>query len=589
MRRDGRFECAVLLAAFGCAGGGSGGGSMVSDAPAPETGKRVVAQRAAVTSANPLASEAGIEILRRGGNAVDAAIATAFAIGVVEPQMSGLGGGGAALVWLQDTGRAEYLDFYSSQPVAPFVQNPAEPTTPGPDLREVAVPGEVAGLHALHERFGSLPWADLLQPAIRLAGEGFPVNQILAQMIASDSAKLAAFDGFELVWPGGRPLAPGDLLRNSRLAGVLRDIAARGPPAFYEGDVAREVIRVMNAGGHPINATSFAGFEPQWKRPLCTDYRGRTVLSAPPPQTGAQVLHTLELLEPHDLAALGLPTRSARAFDVLTSALRVGMADNRGNSDPDWQHVPAAAMASEAFARTRAGMVGAGQAPDSIVAGDPGAVGDVQPAPGCAIHEPWTAAPVTTGTGASGTGPEPAGGGETTHISIVDGDGNAVALTQTNSSLFGSGAFAAGFFLNDSGYRFTPSSLAAGGRRPWRTRTSTIAPTVVLEDGTVKMVVGAPGGGRIPTAIAQNMVYALDYGLDPLEAVRMPRIFPSPRSPEVQLENGFAADVLAQARAMGYRPAALSFGYARLYMIVRDGNRWIAVADPRHDGEPRGF
>lgn len=234
-------------------------------------------------------------------------------------------------------------------------------------------------------------------------------------------------------------------------------------------------------------------------------------------------------------------------------------------------------------------MVGAGRAPDSIQAGDPARVGETPWAPGCAPLDPWTG---VAGAGGGTSSPAPAdntAGGETTHISVVDADGNAVALTQTNSSLFGSGAFAAGFFLNDSGFRFTPSTLGQQSRRPWRTRTSTIAPTVVLEDGRVKMVVGAPGGGRIPTAIAQNMVYALDYDLDPIQAVRMPRIFPSPGEPEVQLENGFSAAVLEQVRAMGYRPTTLSFGYARLYMIVRRDGRWVAVADPRHDGEPRGY
>jgi gamma-glutamyltranspeptidase/glutathione hydrolase len=179
--------------------------------------------------------------------------------------------------------------------------------------------------------------------------------------------------------------------------------------------------------------------------------------------------------------------------------------------------------------------------------------------------------------------------GETTHISVVDNAGNAVALTQTNSTTFGSGANVAGFFLNDSGYRFTPESARQPARDGWRTRTSTIAPTIVLEGDRAHMVVGAPGGGRIPPAILQAMVYTLDYGLDPLEAIRMPRMFPSPSNVTVQLETGFSADVLERARAMGYEPAPPGGGYARLYMIVRREGRWIGVADPRHNGEVRGW
>jgi gamma-glutamyltranspeptidase/glutathione hydrolase len=179
--------------------------------------------------------------------------------------------------------------------------------------------------------------------------------------------------------------------------------------------------------------------------------------------------------------------------------------------------------------------------------------------------------------------------GETTHLSVVDAEGNAVALTQTNSTIFGSGASVQGFFLNDSGFQFTPETAAAPSLSRWRTRATTISPTLVLRDGRVEMVVGAPGGGLIQPTIAQTMVYVLDYGMDPLEAVRMPRLFANPGSAEVQMETGFTATALEDARAMGWEPTALSPGYARIYMIVRRGGRWVAVADPRHNGEPRGY
>ena len=565
----------------------------------PDAGKRLVAEHAAVTSASPLASEAGVAMLRAGGNAVDAAVAAAFAVGVAEPQMSGLGGGGSLVLWLDEERRVEVLDFYASQNAASYARS-GEPASGAVDLREVAVPGLVAGLLEAHERFGRLPRATVLEPAIRLAEQGFPVNQILAQMIAGDSAKLHRFPAAAAhTWPGGRPLAPGALLTNPTLAAALRAIAAQGRDGFYRGAAGRAVVAAMTAGGHPITVDEFAAYAPIWKRPLCTTYRGRVLLSAPPPQTGAQVLHTLALLEPYDLVSLGLPTRSARAFDVRASALRVGMADNRGNADPRWEPVPAAGLVSESFARTRAPLVGAGSAPARIEPADATPHDTGPPAPACRAYAPYgpAAADAEAPTEAAASanvgrrqGRPPVGsgsGGETTHMSVVDGEGNAVALTQTNSSLFGSGAFVSGFFLNDSGFRFRE-----GGGPPaatWRTRTSTIAPTIVLQDGRVHMVTGAPGGGRIPTAIVQTLVYTLEYDMDPLAALRMPRMFPSPTSTEVQLENGFAADVLRDVRALGYAPAALSFGYARLYSIVRRGDRWIAVADPRHDGEPRGW
>jgi gamma-glutamyltranspeptidase/glutathione hydrolase len=179
--------------------------------------------------------------------------------------------------------------------------------------------------------------------------------------------------------------------------------------------------------------------------------------------------------------------------------------------------------------------------------------------------------------------------GETTHLSVVDSAGNAVALTVTNSSVWGSGAFVAGFFLNDSGFRFTEKNIEMPSRSRWRIRTTTIAPTIVLRDGAVRMVIGAAGAGRIPTEIVQVMVYTLDYGLDPLDAVRMPRIFATAGNPQVQVEHGFSPELLREVRAMGYDPVTESSGYARLYMVVRQGERWIGVADTRHDGQPRGY
>src|SRR5690606_9966780 len=276
--------------------------------------------------------------------------------------------------------------------------------------------------------------------------------------------------------------------------------------------------------------------------------------------------------------------------------LRVAQADNRGNDDPRWNVVPAAGRVSDAFANERRTLIGTGAAPAAITAANASAHESAAPDPACAALRPWPAdAPRPpaqrgdAGTSQSLVGDSLADDGETTHMSVVDAEGNAVALTQTNSTIFGSGAWAAGFFLNDSGFRFRTAETTTGGSSVWRTRTSTISPTIVLEDGRVRMVPGAPGSGRIPTEIAQTMVYVLNYGLDPNRAPRRPRIFPSAANPRVQLEHGFPPELLADIRRMGYNPAAESGSYARLYMIVRSGDRWIAVSDPRHDGEPRGY
>jgi gamma-glutamyltranspeptidase / glutathione hydrolase len=553
----------------------------------PDAAKRVVARNGAVTSANALASDAGLAMLQAGGNAIDAAVATAFAIGVVEPQMSGLGGSGAMLIWRQDEAQPYFLDFYAMQSAASF-RRTATTSAGAEDMRIVAVPGAVAGLLEAHRRFGTLPLAQVMAPAIRLAEHGFPVGYILAQYIRSDSAKLHRFeDSHARLWPEGRPLGAGTTLRNPELAAVLRAVAEHGRAGFDDGVAGRAVVAALNAGGHAVTQQDLATYEPLWKQPLCATWRGRVLLSAPPPQTGAQVIHTLKLLEPFDLAALGLPTQSTRAFDVLVSALRVGMADNR-NDDPRWAPVAAAGRTSEAFASERRALVGTGAAPAAITPADASPHDGAAPAAACAQYRPWPAdAHAATGSAPANL-PHADHAGETTHLSVVDRAGNAVALTQTNSSTFGSGAWVSGFFLNDSGARI-PAEQMAGGSAAWRTPTSTIAPTIVLEDGLVRLVTGAPGAGRIPTEIAQTMLYVLDYGMEPVAALRMPRVFPAAASPVVQLEHGFPPEMLAQIRGLGYAPAPQASNYARLYMIVRTAEGWVAVADPRHDGEPRGY
>lgn len=565
--------------------------------PVPDLGSRAVGQNGMVSSAHPLASEAGVEMLRRGGNAVDAAVATAFALGVGEPQMSGVGGGGGMLIWLQSEGRVEYLDFYSAQRVESWRgMLPLEDSTR--NLRVVGIPGEVAGLLEAHDRFGRLSRAEVLQPAIRMAEEGFPVNQILASMIASSAALLERYPASRaLLWNDEEPLQPGDILRNPDLARVLRRIAEQGRSGFYEGETARQLLAALSEGGHPATLADLAAYEPQWKRPLCTEYRGYVVLSAPPPQTGLQLLHTLNLLETHDLRSIGYPTQSPAAFDVVASAIRVANTDNRVNSDPNWAKVPAAGATSKAFAGQRAVLVGTGHAVAEIPdAPDPLRFDSLPPVPACQPLDPYGPTPpsVSDNESAAERQPEPSAatvqlGGETTHLSVVDGEGNAVALSQTNSSVWGSGASVSGFFLNNSGIDLSKSEGDERGRHPWRIRNSTIAPTILLRDDRVQMVIGAPGGGRIQSAILQTILYVVDYRLDALDAVRMPRLYPSRGETDVETENGFDPAALAGAKAMGYTPTPDASGYARVYVITRQGDRWVGVADPRHNGGARGY
>ena len=560
--------------------------------PSADELKRVEAPHGVVTSANALASEAGVEILRAGGNAVDAVVATAFAIGVVEPEMSGLGASGAAVVWMQREGKPQYLDFYAAQPADSWRGHTFPPRRPQQtggavegeavgggrpepgDLRVAAIPGDVAGLLTLHEKYGKLSREQVMAPAIRLADGGFPVGQVLADFIAGGRDKMKPFPkASALYFPNGEPLGPGAMLRNPELGESLRRIARAGRKGFYTGPIAEALIATLNAGKHPATLADSAAYEPHWKRPLCAENRGREVISAAPPETGLQVLHTLELLEPYDLKSLGLPTQSARAFDVLASALRVGQAAARENGDPNWTAVPANGVSSEAFAATRRPLVGTGHAAAEIEPADAAPFDTAVPAAQCAAYDPYgPARAAPAGAPArlprlDDTDPLEDQIGETTHMSVVDADGNAVSLTQTNSSVWGSGGFVDGFFINDSGFRFTDANVDAPSLSRWRIRTTTISPTIVLQNGRVQMVIGAPGGGRIPTAIVQVMVYALDYGMDPLDAVLMPRIFPSPRDRRGTARARVQPGLAARRTRDGVRPVC---AVARLRAAVLD-------------------
>jgi gamma-glutamyltranspeptidase/glutathione hydrolase len=559
---------------------------------APDTGRRLVADHGMVASATPEASDAGLEMLRQGGNAVDAAVATAFAVGVTEPMMSGLGAGGGMMIWMQHEGRAAYVDFYAAagaDPDTALTHYHGRTDIP----RAAGIPGAVAGLLAAQERYGKLPRNVVLAPAIRLAAEGFPVHSLLHRVIVEDSAKLSQSEGARRIFlPNDHPIAVGQRLIQPELAATLRRIAEGGAPAFYRGALADTIVRVLEAGGNPITTADFAAYTPRWRRPLCIAYHGRTVLSAPPPQSGMQVLETLNLLARYDLPRLGLPSRSPAAFRVLAGAMRVAVADrNAYIGDPDYAGVPAAGITTTRYAAERDTLVNAAPVPKTLAPGNPWPVDSTPPAAACAPIEPFgpsAHAPRVARTAAL-AGDEKYG--ETTHMSAVDGDGNAVALTYTNGLFFGSGTWVAGMFLNSAMLNFSRSDSSANIRGPRHVPSSTISPTIVLDDGHVEMVVGSPGSAAIPPAVIETIVYTLDYGLDPLQALRMPRVIPT-TSTRLHLEDGFSPSVLEAARQLGYRiettpPTDLSFG--GVHVIARVGGQWVGAADPRRDGEVRGY
>lgn len=566
-------------------------GARVSDNQS-DRGKRLAGKDVMVSSAHPMASEAGLKMLEQGGNAVDAAVATAFALNVVEPNMSGVGGGGSMLIWNQQNKEADYVDFYAAKRAETYKGiNYEQYDEDVFNLLSTGIPGTVDGLLQTLERYGTMSREEVLAPAIKYATEGFPVYITLAQFIRDAEEKLSRYEGAKKTfYPDGKPLDVGEILKQPELAQTLTNIAEQGASAFYEGENAQAIIRVLNEAGNPATLKDFADYEPQWdKVPLTGTYKNYKVLSAPLPQTGFYIIQALKMLEPFDLSEIGLPTVSAEAFDILTSTMRLSNADRREYvSDPNWENIPIGELISEDYTKERRKLIGTGTAAEEITYGKPSETISANEVP---FKSNLLVAAPSHRTEKS----NPAGvqvGGETTHISVVDADGNAVALSTTLSHVFGSGAWVNGFILNNSGFDFSylESDEEWRSNHPYRIRSSTISPTIILdENDEVRLVIGAPGGGRIPTAILQNTLYIIEYGLDPLDAVNMPRIFPDYSDPKVEMERGFEPEVLKEVRDMGYDIQALSKGYARMYLISKENGRLIGVADPRHDGEVRGF
>lgn len=563
------------------------------------SGKELVAKNGMVSSAHPLASEAGKLMLEKGGNAVDAAIATAFVLNVVEPEMSGMGGGGGFLYWNQRDKEAVYEDFYPSKRAETYKGLDYEKIEKKEfNLLKVGVPGSVAGYLQALEKYGTLSRQEIMEPAILYATKGFPMYPTLADFTQYSEKKLSRFEGgYNTFFPGGKAIMVGDTLKQPELARTLKVISDDGADAFYKGSLAKDMVEVMNKWDNPVTKADFENYEPKWEKlPLTGTYRGYSVYSAPLPQTGFYIIQALNILENYDLKKMGLSRESSAAFNMLASTLRLSNADRmKYVEDPNWVNTPIEKLISKKYASDRGKAINLSKAIDEVSFGVPkSSVSSVmKDNSGSDLQNKNIK--VTDELTYNRELENKYDKGHTTHISVIDTEGSAVSMTTTNSSGFGSGAWVNGYFLNDSGYDFSQlvSEDDWKSNHPYRTRATTISPTIILEDNEVRLVIGAPGGGRIPQVILQNIVSIIDYGLEPMDAVKMPRLFPvntQTSNKVVQVEKGFDLDVLAEIRQMGYEIQNLPREYANIYLVYRkkDGTL-IGVSDIRHDGAPRGF
>lgn len=524
-------------------------------------------RQGAVATAHPLATHAAVEVLRDGGNAADAAVAAAFALAVVEPYSSGLGGGGFLVAHLAD-GADLALDARETAPAAAhrdmFLRDgAADPAASRDGALAVATPGLVRGLETFHRRCGRLPWTRLVAPAVALAGDGFPADSLLCARLRDNAARLDATARAVFLRDGAAPAA-GDTLRQPDLARTLAAIRDGGADALHQGGLAAAIADAVARAGGVLTAADLAGYQPVWREPLRGRYRGCEVVAMPPPSSGGVLLLAmLNLLEPRELGAL--PRDGAVLAHLLAEAMSFAFADrSRWLGDPDAVAIPVAWLTS----RERADSLRALIRPDAVV--------------------PWQS---LGGAAVAVPGPD-----HTTHLSVVDADGAAVAATLTVNLSFGSGMMApgTGIILNDEMDDFAAApgapnafglpggeaNAVAAGRRPL----SSMTPTILLRDGRVALVTGSPGGSRIITTTLQTIVNVVDFGMDATQAVAHPRLHQQWWPPVLYVEAG--------AVGAAARDSLVAIGHV-LETASSLGNAQLVAADPvsgelRGASDPRG-
>lgn len=540
----------------------------------------VEATHGIVASDSVHASRAGLEILKGGGNAVDAAVATGLALGVTRPYSTGLGGGGFMMIRFAD-GRVFVLDYRERAPAGAtpdmyVLARQKDPDGPAPSRYTglaVAVPGLLAGHAAAIERFGTRKLKDVIAPAQRLAAEGFPVDahhcsvvqDAMAEVSKYPSLQEAAAFLLEQQSCGDEGLKPGFVLRQRELARSLQQIADEGPGAFYGGAIGREIVGVVRSQGGIMTEEDLKAYRATWREPIRSRYRQYEVLLMPPPSSGGIcIAETLNILENWDLAKIRGEDASL-ATHLTVEALKHAMADRaRHLGDTDFVQVPVARLTSEAYAAELARRID--------------------------LHR--TSLPPTYGW----TLPEDSG---TSHYCVVDRWGNVVSATETINTSFGSMVPAGGIILNNEMDDFTAEpgkgnafnllqsahNAVAPGKRPL----SSMSPTIVLEDGRPILAVGASGGPRIITATLQVIVNVLDYRLPLVEAVGGPRLHHQ-WEPDIVYRNGYGAEdpVITGLARRGHVISERKRD-AVVQAVRIEPQRLTGVSDPRKGGEPAGY
>ena len=533
----------------------------------------VAARHGMVASSEPLASQAGVEILQAGGNAVDAAVAVGFVLAVTFPQAGNLGGGGFMLIRMAN-GDAVVVDYREQAPAAASrtmyqdAQGNLIPDATSAGARAAGIPGTAMGLALAEEKYGKLGLKRVMAPAIRLAREGFPVSYSLAQALRSERARLEKYDDSRRIFlHDGHLYEPGATFLQPELARTLAEIAQRGPRAFYRGVGTKAFEATMRKYNGLISRQDLKQYQAKLRPPLVGRFRGYDILSVPPPSSGGTMLiEMLNVLEPLDL---GTPNSYA-SIHLIAETMRRAYADRATYlGDADFVSVPVAGLTSPRYAaRLR----------EAILQSSPDA-------------------PVRAGE------PQAFESGATTHFSVVDAEGNAVANTYTLNGWFGCGVTVegAGFLLNNEMDDFAakpgqPNMFGlvqgeANAIAPHKRPLSSMTPTIVTRDGKVRLVLGSPGGGTIINIVLQVLLNVLVYKMDILQAVTSPRFHDQWMPDHLTLERvGFSSGTLEKLQQAGY-PLSFrdSLGDCEAIEIDPESGWRFGASDPRADGKAVGY
>jgi len=534
----------------------------------------VHARHGMVVTVEPHATEVGVAMLRSGGNAVDAAIAVGFALAVTHPSAGNLGGGGFMLIRLAD-GRTTFIDFRERAParaaVDMYLDKTGKPTLDGDiGYRASGVPGTVRGFELAQHKYGVKSWDQLVRPAYQLASEGFSVSYGLARGLVQNKDRLGRFvDSNRIFLRNGKFYEPGEQFKQPELAETLKRLMNKGPDEFYEGTTAHLIADDMRAHGGEITLEDLKMYKSVERIPVMGDYRGCTIITAPPPSSGGiGILHILGMLESTGFEKS--EAGSAQSTHYMAEAMRRYFADrSRYLGDPDFVKVPTAFLLNPKYLASRSQTINRDHAtPSSTIS-------------------PGSAAPYEAS--------------QTTHYSVVDREGNAVSVTYTLNASYGSGVTATGtgVLLNNEMDDFSAapgapnqSQLAYQGNansiEPHKTPLSSMSPTIVLRDGKLYAVLGSPGGPTIINTVLEVIVNLVDFKLNVADAVDAPRFHHQWMPDNLQVERGFSPDTIDRLRACGHEVEVIP-AQGEVAAIAINGDWLEGAADPRTEGTAQGY